>query len=97
MRIHIITHYFLTELCNKVREQYEKQFPGGNLPSNKAISCVIHKSENEYFIDDLLHSCQPTDQSVGMKEEVRKHMQSLSHTSSRKLPLRVGLSYTATH
>ncbi len=34
----IIKYYFYTESYNKVREQYEKQFPGTNLSRNKAIS-----------------------------------------------------------
>ncbi len=41
---------------NIILENNEKQFPDANLLSNKAISHVIRKLENEYSIDDLLHS-----------------------------------------
>ncbi len=54
--VFIIKQYFLPKSCNKVREQYEKQFPEANLLSNKAIICVICNFENEYSIDDLLYS-----------------------------------------
>ncbi len=45
-RVLVVKHYFFTKRCNKVKEQYEKQFPGANLPSNEDISHVIHKFEN---------------------------------------------------
>ncbi len=47
-RVFTIKHYFLTKSWENVREWYKKQFPGANLPGNKAISCVICKFKNEY-------------------------------------------------
>ncbi len=93
----IIKYYFLTKLCNKVRKQYEKQFPDANLPSNKAINCVIRKFENEKAIDDLPHSRRLTVWSVEKTEDVRKHMWASSHTSSRQLALCAGLWHISTY
>ncbi len=72
--VFIIKHYFLTKSCNKVKEQYEKLFPGATLLSNKAINHVIRKFENENFIDDSPHFGWLTVRVVEKKEKVRKHI-----------------------
>ncbi len=93
--VFIFKHYFLTKSCNEVREQYEKQFSGVNLPSNNAIGRVIRKFKNESSINSLLHSGWQL--SKCREERGRKHARTLPHNSSRQLAPCVALLHTSTN